>query len=208
MPEAPKKLRPIEAVRVIFDTLEPLDPVDRERVLSSVLALIGAVSRKLPAAPSVRPTEGGGPSEEGVAGPAFPAQRPPTDIRSLKEKKKPRSSREMAALVAYYVAELAPLEDRKDSITAKDIEKYFKQAQYPMPQNRLMTLVNAKNAGYLEGAGRGKYKVSPVGYNLVVHGLPRPGPESGVRRERRARATKPKRRTKATPAGGRGKKSR
>lgn len=35
-----------------------------------------------------------------------------------------------------------------------------------------MTLTNAKNAGYLDAAGDGKYKLSSVGENLVAITLP------------------------------------
>jgi hypothetical protein len=56
---------------------------------------------------------------------------------------------------------------------AKDVETYFKDAQHPLPANSGMTLTNAKNAGYLESAGSGQFKLNPVGHNLVVHTLPR-----------------------------------
>ncbi|MGK2932078.1 MAG: hypothetical protein ACSLFD_04830, partial [Solirubrobacterales bacterium] len=36
-----------------------------------------------------------------------------------------------------------------------------------------MTLPNATQAGYFDATGEtGKYRLNPVGYNLVVHGLP------------------------------------
>ena len=35
-----------------------------------------------------------------------------------------------------------------------------------------MTLTNAKNAGYLDAAGSGKFKLSTVGENLVAITLP------------------------------------
>jgi hypothetical protein len=36
-----------------------------------------------------------------------------------------------------------------------------------------MTLVNAKNAGYLDRIASGQYRLNPVGHNLVTHKLPR-----------------------------------
>ena len=80
----------------------------------------------------------------------------------------PKSANEMAALVAYYVSELAPAGDRQSEISKTDIERYFKSAGFSLPADAGFTLVNAKNAGYLE-AGSGQYKLNPVGYNLVVH---------------------------------------
>jgi hypothetical protein len=91
------------------------------------------------------------------------------DIRTLKEAKLPKSANEMAALVSYYVSELAPENDRKKTIEKADIERYFKTAGFRLPADAAFTLVNAKNAGYLDSAGAGQYTLNPVGYNLVVH---------------------------------------
>lgn len=94
------------------------------------------------------------------------------DIRSLKEEKNPDSAQQMACLVAYYLQELAPLKERKQEISAEDIEKYFKQANFKLPRNLRQVLLNAKRSGYFESAARGEYKLNAVGYNLVAHGLP------------------------------------
>ncbi len=75
----------------------------------------------------------------------------------------------MAALVAYYLSEIAPSGDRKDAINKTDIERQFKSAGFRLPADASFTLVNARNAGYLDSAGGGNYKLNPVGYNLVVH---------------------------------------
>lgn len=94
------------------------------------------------------------------------------DIRSLKGEKSPDSAKQMACLVAYYLQELAPKDDRKQTISTQDIEKYFKQAGFKLPKRLEQVLVDAKASGYFESAGRGGYKLNAVGYNLVVHGLP------------------------------------
>lgn len=96
-----------------------------------------------------------------------------TDIRTLKEQKKPRTAIEMAVLVAYYLGEVAPREERKETVQEEDIIKYFKQAGYPLPRATRQLLFNAKTAGYLDLVGRGKFKINPVGYNLVTHNMPR-----------------------------------
>lgn len=59
------------------------------------------------------------------------------DIRSLTEDKKPKSAIEMAAVVGYYLAHLAPESDRKTDVTAADITKYFHDANFPLPGQRL-----------------------------------------------------------------------
>jgi hypothetical protein len=54
----------------------------------------------------------------------------------------------MVAIIAYYLANFAPPNERRDYIVAEDIKKYFVQANYELPTAPpRMTLVNAKNAG-------------------------------------------------------------
>ena len=95
-----------------------------------------------------------------------------TDIRSLKTQKQPNSARQMACLVAYYLQDLAPEEERKNSITTADLEKYFKQANYKLPTKLEQVLVDSKKSGYFDSAARGEYKLTRVGYNLVTHSMP------------------------------------
>jgi hypothetical protein len=59
---------------------------------------------------------------------------PRTDIKSLKEEKQPANGIQMAVLVAYYLKEVCPEAERKDSIGAVDIAKYFNQARFPLPK--------------------------------------------------------------------------
>lgn len=99
-------------------------------------------------------------------------QQKKIDIRSLKEEKQPSSAQQMACIVAYYLQEHATDSNRKEMISTKDVEKYFKQASFKLPKNLNRILVDAKNSGYFESVGRAQYKLTPVGYNLVVHGLP------------------------------------
>ncbi len=94
-------------------------------------------------------------------------------IRDLKEEKRPTSSNQMAALVAYYLSEAAPEAERKAAINASDLERYFKQAGFKLPKVIAQALPNAAAAGYFDPVGNGLYRLNAVGYNLVVHGLPR-----------------------------------
>lgn len=79
----------------------------------------------------------------------------------------------MACIVAYYLQNIVPAEERKESIAAEDVDKYFRQASYPLPKAKRQLLINAKSSGYFDSAGRGAYKLNAVGYNLVAHSLPR-----------------------------------
>jgi hypothetical protein len=90
----------------------------------------------------------------------------------------------MAALVAYFLANVVDEQERKERITTKDIDTYFKIAEFPLPTKTRFTLPNAKAAGYLDPVGSGQYKLNAVGYNLVVHSMPRGG--GGPAKARRA----------------------
>jgi hypothetical protein len=162
MPQTPidDEIRAIEAV---VTALEKLDDEARSRVLDYAFRRIGLV------APESVPDN---PLNEAATTEARSFDRR-VDIRSLRDEKQPRSANEMAALVAYYLAELAPEDERKSEITTGDIQKYFKQANHPLPNVPGQTLKNAAAAGYFDSAGRGQYRLNPVGYNLVAHGLPR-----------------------------------
>ncbi len=178
----------LAALTAVVTALKPLDPQTRMRVVESALVLLGSGFRKteLPGVPP-SPIE----RERGPTLPARTSGDQLTDIRQLKQQKAPQSANEMAALVAYYLAEAAPPEERKTTVDINDMQKYFKQAPFRLPNNPQMTLVNAKNAGYFDAAGGGLYRLNPVGYNLVAHSLPRSAAE---RRPARKRTSQRKRR--------------
>ena len=98
------------------------------------------------------------------------------DIRALKQEKNPESARQMACIVAFYLAEHAPEKEKKNTVSVADVEKYFKQAGYPLSAKMEQLLLDCKRAGYFESAAnRGEYKLTRVGYNLVAHSLPKTG---------------------------------
>jgi hypothetical protein len=155
----------LKAMNVIVEALKPLQDEQRTRVLEYVLARFGAVplQQQLPSA--LAPVSASSTTTSGASTHISQVH----DIRSLKEAKNPKSANEMAALVAYYVSEIASEGERRNAITKADIEKYFKSAPFRLPADANFTLVNAKNAGYLDSIGGGQYKLNPVGYNLVAH---------------------------------------
>jgi len=160
------------AIRAVLSALVPLKREARSRVLDYVFKRLGLVidtgSQSLPTSAANFPTA---PTHEMATAPTSPSGV--QDIRSLAQQKSPKSANEMAALVAYYLADVAPKATRKDTINSDDVKVYFKQAGFKLPSSAKMTLVNAKNSGYLEStATAGQYKLNPVGYNLVVHNLP------------------------------------
>lgn len=182
----------LQAIQKLISALEPLDQDARTRVIDYVFRRLRMGLRQpghdldfLTRAP-VAATSSVAPAES--------TSSAVNDIRSLKETKAPQTANEMAALAAYYLSEVAPAVDRKSEIDASDIKKLFKDAQFPMPGSATMTLVNAKNAGYLDSGNRGVYRLNPVGYNLVVHKLPssdaRPSNRNAGRSRKKKRGRK------------------
>jgi hypothetical protein len=175
----------LQAIQQVIAALSELDSGARTRVIDYVFQRLGlkpVTEQSSVVAPSSSPTE--------VLTPAQ-ARRRQVDVRSFGTEKSPRSANERVAVVAYYLAELAPETERKAEISAADITKYFKQAGFPLPGAARMTLVNARNAGYLDaGADRGTYRLNPVGHNLVAHSLPASGSvrSNGGRKKPRKRA--------------------
>jgi hypothetical protein len=153
------------AISSIINLLTPLDSGARSRVLEYVLKRLdmGTVD----AAPAITAEL----RSQSTAG----ASSGVMDIRTLTAEKQPRSANEMVVLIAYYLSELAPEGERSATVNAHALRKYFKQARFPVPRVANYALVNAKSAGYLESVSRGEYRLSPVGYNLIVHRLPRSG---------------------------------
>jgi hypothetical protein len=175
----------IQALETVLSALAPLDEGTRGRVLSYVQQRFGVATAEQPAAgrsPGARPESA--PSEE-------PAGREEvSDIRTLKDRKQPKSAVEMAVLVAYYLSEVAKPDERKSTIGTADITKYFKQGDYPLPSQPRVILHRAKNAGYLDPSDRAQYKLNPVGHNLVAHSLPRSGAKGATTRRRAVASAK------------------
>ncbi|HEV2840310.1 MAG TPA: hypothetical protein VGW39_03210 [Chthoniobacterales bacterium] len=177
----------LKAIGAILAALDTLDGDSIQRVLDYVFGRLSLSShtRNVPAVTAV-PT-----SQSSVD--SSPNRQ--ASIRDLKDEKQPESSNQMAALVAYYLSEVAPDADHKESINTSDLEKYFKQAGFRLPKRMPQVLPNAAAAGYLDSAGSGLYKLNPVGYNLVVHGLPRAHASSEKSSKRSARRKKSKKKS-------------
>jgi hypothetical protein len=128
------------------------------------------------------PLSVGAPKEVDLSAPGIAGrQQQPTkavriiDLRTLREQKRPKGAVEMACIVAYYLQQYAQDAEKKSEMTARDIDKYFRQAGFRLPKVAGQVLVDGKAAGYFDSIGKGKYKLNAVGYNLVAHSLPRSG---------------------------------
>lgn len=177
----------ITAIQTILGALTPLKTEARARVIEYAFRRLGiSASPGILEQPSV-------PRATAADQPIAPG---PQDIRSLKDRKQPRTASEMAALVAYYLLEAAPMGERSNTVSAATLDRYFKQARYPLPKAIQMTLPQAASAGYFDQVSRGEYKLNPVGYNLVVHGLPPSSESEGFRPKSRARVSKQSRKVR------------
>jgi hypothetical protein len=170
--------RELNAIKAILDALDGLDSDAIQRVLDYVFGRL-SISR----IPTYTPVQSGIVTGSGVidltsgAPSDVAAERVPS-IRDLKNAKQPSSANQMAALVAYYLSEVVKGPERKSTVTATDMGKYFKQAGFKLPNRLGMTLPNAAAAGFFDSVGSGEYKLNAVGYNLVAHALPRDSSKS------------------------------
>jgi hypothetical protein len=186
----------LEAVAILLKVLGPLKPDARANVLDFVFRKLGI--QKSAHIAEVRPSESLGLNTTLETMPAVKTARVHADIRSLKEEKEPKTAAQMVALVAYYIEHLAPTDQHRDYVTTDDVTKYFKQAGFPLPKAPEMALTNARNSGYFVALGNGRYRLNPVGYNLVAHKLPA-SKEKGKTASRKRRL-KTRRSSKASEA--------
>jgi hypothetical protein len=177
-----------QAIDEIIAALQGLEPASRAVAIRAACAQVGV---EVPAASgqSGAAASGEQPRHDTageVAQSSAEGSRVP-DIRTLRADKQPTSAVEMAALVAHYLESLAPDSERKNTVTTADLDKYFRQADFPLQKRLEQVLPNAKAAGYFDSAARAAYRLNPVGYNLVVHTLPR-GTSTGSTRKPRVPA--------------------
>jgi len=176
----------VEAIGVVLKALEPLNVEVRASVIEYIIRRLQIKTGNEAAQEFVRRqiVESSTPSLADVVSREV-------HLTELVAEKKPQSAIEMAVLVAYYLSNSAPASERKESITTKDIETYFKIGGYRLPSKPQFTLPNTKNAGYLDAQGNGEYKLNPVGYNLVVHSMPTSSQKATVgKRTKRKTAAK------------------
>lgn len=175
----------LQAIKAVASALEPFAEDARLRILQYATQHLG-ISAGAAASHSSSSAKGSEPSSIGIQSSVNP-QHKAVDIRTLRSEKQPKTDIHMAAVVAYYLAELASDEDRKEAIAAADISKYFKQAGHPLPKQPRFTLQNARNAGYFDSAGFGAFRLNAVGHNLVAHGLPKSGDNGATKPRKKAK---------------------
>jgi hypothetical protein len=91
-------------------------------------------------------------------------------------------------VTAYFYRFAAPQADRKDAITAKDLQEAGRQARGFGFTKPIVSLSNALKQGYFDRAGRGEFKLNAVGENLVAMTLPGVSGEGSGNGQSRVRA--------------------
>lgn len=159
---------PLDAAQKIVVELKGMTTEHQSLALKFAIETLGL---KLPAALSSAPVP---PVQSHQVPPQYAAivAEHSTDIRSFTAMKAPKSDQQFTAIVAYFYQFEAKPDDRKDAIDADIMKEAARLAGRPQVTRWNMTLTNAKNAGYLDAAGGGKYKLSSVGENLVAITLP------------------------------------
>jgi len=175
----------LEAVRNITKALEPFDAETRERIIRWVREKLGLPSADLPSKATAQITE----------------QQPPSspskhkDIKTFVDEKRPATDAHFAATVAYFFKFEATEAEKKNSITADDLQEACRKVGRDRFKKPIWTLNNAHKAGLLDRAGeKGKFTINTVGENLVAIALP-----SGITQKATPRKKKTKKEVKRTP---------
>jgi hypothetical protein len=204
----PEKKTLGSAIDEVVSALEPLDDAARLTAIRAACEHLNiSMPNQAPASTQDLASGAEAQSPQTMTAIALPATiiSHAIDIRSFKEQKNPSNANEMACVLAYYLQHLAPADERKSEISASDVDKYFVQANFPLPKRSDQSLVNAKAAGYFDSAARGTYRLNAVGHNLVAHSLPRDGsqgraPSPARKRSAKKRANGPSKKSPKKPS--------
>lgn len=187
----------LDAVRTIVSTLEKFERQEQERILRWSMEKLGisiapATQVEKSAAQPI-PTKIGE-AEHHVTHHHTPHHKA-QDIKSFVTNKNPSSDNQFAATIAYYYQFEAPEEEKKESVTAEDVQEACRKVGRTRLGDPGKTLRNAHGMGYLDKADRGTYRINTVGENLVAVTLPSSGGNGAAKttpRKRKVTAKKAK----------------
>ncbi len=188
-----------DAAKAIGEILKSVPRERQERILRWVAESLGLHS---PTPSHQQASQVATLSQPAAPQPAHAGEglRRATDIKSFVDSKKPKSDMQFAAVVAYYHRFEAPELERRETIDADALQEATRLAGRKRLVKPHMTLVNAKNQGYLDKVGAGQFRVNTVGENLVAMTLPGDNAE----RKQVPRRPSPKKAKKKARIKGRG----
>jgi hypothetical protein len=155
----------------INEAVKKLDPILKSRIVDLELYdLFG--NDYLKVALQIKGAETGGENEPGSipTGTQKSKDESKLTIKEFYEQKKPRSATEAVSVFGFYLERY----QNKDEFSEEDIAKAYYDAKVRKPKVIGQSLRDAKNVkGYLvEGSKKGRFRLSNVGENLVLHDLP------------------------------------
>ena len=139
---------PVDAVQVIFNALEPLDVDARQRVVSSVLSLLGMPPSL---AASTAPSQPNANTQRGSESSA----RTKSPVELIQEKQ-PATNAQRIALFAYYREKFEGL----GRFSRGDLKLYFGKAKEPPPANYDRDFSVAVRSGWIHEDGGESYLTS------------------------------------------------
>jgi hypothetical protein len=164
-------------IEEINEMVKSLDPILKKRIIDYELqSLFGDDFLKVLAFDDkgkISPKVGFDSAQEG--GPSLTKERtgPSPTIKEFFDEKNPASSVETVTVFGCYIERY----ENKEEFTEADISRAYYEARARKPKVIGQALRDAKNIrGYLvEGSKRGRFRLSNIGENLVLHDLPRKG---------------------------------
>jgi hypothetical protein len=193
-----KQSSPIEAVRAIFEALEPLDEATRSRAIASAISLLGM---NVPASLSIPAQEGlggGQVAETGAAPTLTPRLDGPQSLIELTQEKDPATNPQRIAVFAYYRERVQGL----PRFSRGDLETYFADARLQPPGNYDRDFTTAVQQGWIHEADDQSY-LTTKGIEAVEAGFGGKRTPTPRRKPRSSRA----RAKSATPRSGQRRKS-
>lgn len=166
---AAKGTSPINAVRAIYEALEPLDEASRERAVTSAMSLLGMTT----ASSDTGRLAGRSASASDVETPPSPTAQfeRPVGLVELVQEKQPVTNAQRIALLALY-RERA---EGKPRFSRHDLKGYFSEARVQPPANYDRDFNNAVSEGWIHEDGDQSYlprrasKPSKVGFPARDH---------------------------------------
>lgn len=174
---AEEKKDDLETVRIIVDALESFTDEDRERIMRWSREKLGMSKKQFSSNEITQISESPSVTSQ------LTTEVGPVDIKSFTKEKDPKSDVQWAATAAYFYRFKAPEFERKETISAKDLQEASHQARGFGFKDALKTLSNGVGRGYFNRAERGTFRLNAVGENLVAMVLPGGSAENGTTRK-------------------------
>jgi hypothetical protein len=192
---AAKRDPEIAAVETVHAALKPLDPEARQRVISSVYALLD-----IPGAPNA-PVSQGREIEAPAGEPRRSSATRPMALVELMQDKSPGTNAQRITLFAYYREKY----EGKARFARADLRPYFAKAREHPPQNFDRDFVEAVRKGWIHEEEEDSY-ITSKGVEAAEAGFPgeraykrKTAARKGARKKKVQRKKKAKRKKAAKP---------